>query len=153
MKVYIAGPMRGLPQFPAFDTLAADLRGRGWDVANPAEHDREVIGREALESAPGYAKGDIGTWSTSTGFDFHAAMRWDLAQVLERDAIVLLPGWENSTGARYERMVAEAAGKQVWLAEPAPKGYTRPFLVYPDPSQRCLKVVFDAEAALRPAAA
>lgn len=121
MKVYIGGPMRGLPQFnfPAFDSLAAWLRRIGWDVANPAEHDRAVIGQDILETAPGYAEGDIGTWVEATGFSFADAMRWDLNEVLKRDGIVLLPGWENSTGARYERAVAEAAGKQVWLAHPA----------------------------------
>lgn len=151
MKAYIAGPMRGIPKFnfPAFDRLAAHLRGRGWVVASPAEHDREVLGGEALESAPGFAEGDIGAWTEATGFDFAAAMRWDLQQVLEADAIFLLQGWTYSTGAKYERMVAEATGKQVWLTYdfrgltqgPDFWGLTR------DPIQRRLQVVIDGPLA------
>lgn len=138
---YIGGPMRGLPEFnfPAFDSLAAFLRAEGWTVANPAEHDREVLGREALESADGYATGDITAWAESTGFSFQEAMRWDLAQVLQADAIILLPGWERSTGARFERVVAEAAGKQVWLAEPV-RSLPGEWLVELDPDQHRMVV-------------
>ena len=119
LSFYVGGPMRGWPMFnfPAFDSLAAWLRAEGWAVANPADHDREVLGRDVLESADGYAEGDITTWAKSTGFSFSDAMRWDLEQVLRADAIVLLPGWQSSTGARYERIVAEAAGRKVYLAK------------------------------------
>src|SRR5690606_26470176 len=38
-RIYIAGPMTGLPDlnFPAFHAEAARLRSRGVDVVNPAE--------------------------------------------------------------------------------------------------------------------
>ena len=42
----------------------------------------------------------------------------DLKQVLEADVIVLLPGWENSEGAKLEVSVARATGKRFMLAEP-----------------------------------
>lgn len=39
MKLYIAGPMTGLPDlnFPAFHAEAARLRALGYEVSNPAE--------------------------------------------------------------------------------------------------------------------
>lgn len=39
-RIYIAGPMTGLPDFnfPAFNDMAAILRGLGYHVENPAEH-------------------------------------------------------------------------------------------------------------------
>lgn len=137
---YIGGPMRGHPEFnfPAFDSLAAYLRAKGWRVVNPAEHDREVIGRGRLETAPGYAEGDTTTWATDTGFSFSDAMRWDIEQVLLADAIVLLPGWQNSTGARYERMVAEATDKDIYLAAKLGGGL---WLVILDPCQSRTSVV------------
>lgn len=152
MKAYVAGPMRGLPQFnfPAFDSLTRWLRDLGHTVSNPAEHDREVLGVDVLEGAPGFETGDLAEWTNATGFSFHAAMQWDLQQVLDGDAIVLLPGWENSKGARYERTVAEAAGKRIWLAH----SYTTmndfmgdkvertagPWYIVTDPIQRRLEV-------------
>lgn len=38
-RVYIAGPMTGLPDFnfPAFHAAAAAWRAAGWEVFNPAE--------------------------------------------------------------------------------------------------------------------
>ena len=42
-KVYVAGPMRGIPEFnfPAFFAAADKLRGDGFAVFNPAERDNE----------------------------------------------------------------------------------------------------------------
>lgn len=39
-RLYLAGPMTGLPDFnyPAFHAAAAAWRAAGWTVANPAEN-------------------------------------------------------------------------------------------------------------------
>lgn len=94
--------MRGYDQFnfPAFDAAAARLRASGWTVLSPADRDRE--------------QGFDETRNTLDGFNLEAAMLDDLQFILNADGIVLLPGWENSTGSRIERLVAETCGKVVW---------------------------------------
>lgn len=88
MRVFIAGPMRGLPEFnyPAFNEAAQRLRAQGHDVENPAENPEPPC-----QSWAGY-------------------MRLSLAQLLRSDHIALLPGWEHSEGASLEHHVASRLG-------------------------------------------
>ena len=106
IKAYVAGPMRGYDQFnfPAFDHCAAVLRAWEWEVRSPAEHDREGGFDEKQNSLD--------------GFDLTAAMRWDLEAVLWADVVVLLPGWEDSSGAAIALTVANATGKRVMTFDP-----------------------------------
>jgi nucleoside 2-deoxyribosyltransferase len=93
--IYLAGPMRGLPEynFPAFHAAAADLRERGYEVWSPAEHDE--------------TEGFVPT--TGEGLKtLREYMQTDIPQVLASDALVVLTGWEASTGARLEVHVAHA---------------------------------------------
>jgi hypothetical protein len=111
---YIAGPMRGHKRFnfDTFDAVAYRCRTvDGWHVWNPAEHDRETW--PDIEQWPGFADGDT---ATCPAFDIKAAMAWDLTKVAEANHLVLLPGWEQSSGARTERAVAEETGSTIWLA-------------------------------------
>lgn len=116
MRLYISGPMRGIPcyNFPEFDSLADYLTDRGYQYINPADHDRVV--EPDLEVTKHYLAGDP---SLNDRDNFHQLLGWDLAQIAspECDGVVMLPGWENSTGAQHERYVAEACGKAVWLAK------------------------------------
>ncbi|MCJ1887384.1 DUF4406 domain-containing protein [Pseudomonas sp. LA21] len=92
-RIYLAGPMTGLPEFnyPAFHAEAARLRQLGYHVENPAEINPE-------------------------GGDWAACMRRDIPQLIACDTIALLPGWDKSKGARLEYHVATELGMQVRTA-------------------------------------
>jgi hypothetical protein len=96
--------MTGIPQFnfPAFDEAAADLRMRGYTVVSPAELDRPDTRAAALASPDG-AMGS-GTNNGETWGDFLAR---DVKLIADEgiEAIVCLPGWEKSRGARLETFV------------------------------------------------
>ena len=111
MKVYLAGPMRGIPEFnfPAFHKAAAMLREARYTVFNPAERDEAAHGKGVNASPTGDLK-DI----AHTGFSLREALAADTEFICkEADAIALLPGWENSKGARAELALAEALGLEV----------------------------------------
>lgn len=113
-EVYIGGPMRGRPMFgfDVFDAVAAHCRNvKRWRTWNPADHDRETW--PEIETWPGFAAGDV---DQCPAFDLAEAMRWDLVKVAQSEHLVLLPGWEESSGARHERYVAEVTGSAIWLA-------------------------------------
>lgn len=95
MRVYLAGPMTGIDQFnfPAFHDKAEELRELGIEVSNPAENHG---GRTDLPLAEYF--------------------KVDLPQVCDADAIVVLPGWETSRGARIEVDLARHLGKPVLSA-------------------------------------
>ena len=89
VTVFLAGPMSGYPDYnyPAFAAAAADLRGQGFDVLNPAENFDGDVNREYAEY-----------------------LRASFMQVLQADAVVMLPGWEKSKGASLEVAVAKLIG-------------------------------------------
>lgn len=105
MKLYLAGPMRGYPlfNFPAFDEAASRLRSELHEVVSPAEMDLDM----GLDPS-------IANTDAEAEFDVADALRRDFEVILRVDAVVLLSGWEQSTGARAERFVAETTGKQVF---------------------------------------
>ena len=83
-RIYLAGPMSGLPDFnyPAFHAAAAVLRAQGHYVENPAENPASTCG----------------TWQ---GY-----MRMSLCQIAVCDCLYMLPGWRSSRGARIEHGLA-----------------------------------------------
>lgn len=101
MKIYVAGPMRGIPEsnYPAFIEATASLRAEGHEVFSPVEWDIEQHGPNGCH--------------TDT-FDLRKALAADLQWIcLNADAVAMLPGWENSKGAKAERAAAEALGLQI----------------------------------------
>ena len=111
MKIYLAGPMRGIPyfNFPAFDEAAEALRAQGHFVFNPAEKDREMHGPDVNNSPTGELT-DI----TGSGFSLREALAIDLAWICaEADAIALLPGWQSSKGAAAEFVTGVAIGAEI----------------------------------------
>ena len=93
-RVYISGPMTGIPEsnFPAFNAEAARLRALGYEVVNSAE----------LNPDP------------ATGW--HQCMRVDLAALLTCDTLALIPGWQKSQGAHLEMHVASRVGIEIVVA-------------------------------------
>lgn len=115
--IYLAGPMTNIAKFnfPAFHDATDYLRSNGWRVLSPAEKDLDQIPLERMVTIPGYAEGDIVKYCANCEFTMANVMEWDLPAIMQSDGIVLLEGWEKSTGARYERMVAEALARDIWL--------------------------------------
>lgn len=117
MRLYLAGPMRGIPQFnfPAFDAAAEKLRDLGHEVFNPADQDRAKYGDDLADGAH---TGDEATVAESHGFDLRAALGADLHYITQcADAVAVLPGWEASKGARAEVATALALGLMVRPAD------------------------------------
>lgn len=92
--IYLSGPMTGLPDYnyPAFNALAAALRGRGFVVNNPAE-------------------------AGSIGRSWEECMRAAIRMLCGSDVVVALPGWENSRGAKIEVGLATDLGLGLVFAE------------------------------------
>lgn len=84
MKIYLSGPMSGLPEhnFPAFHAAAARLRERGYEVVSPAE------------------------LHVHTSGDWHDYLRADIKALCDCDTLALLPGWAKSRGAQLELHIA-----------------------------------------------
>lgn len=92
-RVYISGPMTGIPDwnYPAFNEAAARWRAAKWHVENPAEN-----------------------FGGRTDLPYHVNIREDINQLLRVDAIALLPGWSKSRGARFELRVAQMLELEVY---------------------------------------
>ena len=89
MKVYIAGPISGVPDYKErFAEAERFLKGQGYDVVNPAlTENSEYSYKDYIDSG--------------------------LRQLSECDALCTLPGFENSKGALLERAYALVTCKPV----------------------------------------
>jgi len=101
MRLYISGPMTGIPDhnFPAFNAAAAVLRQAGFEISNPADNGAS----DAVVVA-----GDR-TWA-----DY---VRKDLLDMLGCEGLALLDGWHASKGARLEYHVAAELGMPIRSVE------------------------------------
>lgn len=106
MRVYIAGPMAGIPQhnFPAFAAAAVKLIEAGHQPVSPADGVDPDIAEIAEMMGMQYRETKM----------YKNFLRLDLKLVLDCDAIQLLEGWEKSRGAQLEVHVARAVGIEVW---------------------------------------
>ena len=100
MKLYLAGPMSGLPDFnyPAFHDAREKLRKAGHEVICPAEYTIQQ-----------------GIDNTNLPYGFLTnQMRFCIKSVLEVDAVAMLPYWARSLGARTEALVAVSIGIPIY---------------------------------------
>lgn len=110
MRLYLAGPMRGFPEFnfPAFHAAAAQLRAAGHEVFSPAEKDIE---RHGTDISAGNKTGSEAEATAKHGFDLRVALADDLAWICANaEGIALLQGWSHSSGANAEYATARALG-------------------------------------------
>ena len=112
--VYVSGPMRGYEEynFPAFDDARNTIYEAGYNVISPADMDRaEGIDPETptedLPSALEFVSRDVGALLMLQG---------------RGGFISMLPGWEHSTGAVAELLIAR------WLGVPIIDHETGTFL-------------------------
>lgn len=112
-RVYIAGPMTGIPHFnaAAFDAAQARIHRQGaLAIFNPAAHDRKINGHDFFELCP---TGSV-IEARNAGFDLRSAMSDDLQWICEEATdIYMLHGWEKSTGARIEHALASMLGIEI----------------------------------------
>jgi hypothetical protein len=95
MRVYISGPMTGIPEFnrPAFIKAKCKLIALGYDVISPVDVGDELAERMAPTKP---------NWT-----DY---MRDDIRALVECEAIYLLDGWDKSKGATAEKRIADDLG-------------------------------------------
>ena len=95
MKVYLSGPMTGIPEFnyPAFHATAAKLRAAGYGVVNPAEVNPD------------------------SSLSWQQCLREDIKHLCDCEALALMPGWQNSQGAHLEMHIAHRLGIKIHLVE------------------------------------
>ena len=105
---YLAGPMSGIDQlnFPAFYRAAERLRGKGLHIINPAELDDIDDVEFALQSN--------GEEPMPRSWGEYLARDVELI-ANEAAAIIVLPGWEYSKGARLECFVGLSCDMPVYL--------------------------------------
>lgn len=112
-KIYLAGPMRGIPEFnfPAFYAAEAELRKLGYSVHNPAREDDEM----GFQWRGAAGDEDISElWGSGTPRSLNDVLSDDLTWILNHaDAVAVLPGWQDSKGARAEVACANAVGVPV----------------------------------------
>jgi hypothetical protein len=91
MKIYISGPITGMPGHNkrAFNEAEVQLDAAGHSVVNPVKN----------------------------GLPYDASwidhMRADIKMLMDCDGVANLPGWENSRGAKIENELALSLGLPV----------------------------------------
>lgn len=97
-KIYIAGPMTGLPNFnfEAFDRAAIHLKALGYEPLNPADNGREFLAKNN-NKAPDERQ-------------YRQLLSRGREMIRQCSKIYLLKGWEKSYGARDELSYALIIG-------------------------------------------
>lgn len=114
VKVYISGPIAGMPDgnMQAFRQAESMLREMLAQPVNPQTLDHE---HEGLPCAGDQVPREFTNVSpvaeaAERTHRYGCYMKPDILALLDCDGVVLLPGWENSRGAKVEVAVAEICG-------------------------------------------
>lgn len=106
-KVYLSGQITNLPPdkyHENFEKAGEWMVMCDYEVVNPLH----VVACEAEDCNEDARKPDgsyLHHWS--------CYMRYDIIQMLQCDAIAMLPNWENSKGAHLEKLIAIECGLEV----------------------------------------
>lgn len=108
MKLYLSGPMTGIPKhnFPAFEFAMGRLMYEGHQVVSPHMQEGD---EEHGKSADGFSV---------TPELYDELLARDYALIEECDGIVFLPGWEDSGGAGREGEHALKHGLTLYTFHP-----------------------------------
>lgn len=115
MRLYLAGPMTGIPKFnfPRFIEVATKLRAAGHTIVSPNELDSEAVREAAMASPDGSMSGGM-----VAGETWGQILARDVRIVADQcDGVVLLEGWEHSRGACLESYVNMLCNRPVYLYE------------------------------------
>ena len=95
MKIYISGPMTGIEDFnkPAFNYWSNKVSLRGHEAVNPAAL--------PMPKDPSWCE----------------FMKQDIRALMDCEAVLCLPGWEFSRGAKIEVNLAVELGLKVFTAD------------------------------------
>lgn len=109
MRLYLAGPMTGIPQFnfPQFEQWTGLLRADGYEVISPHESDPPDVQAVAWASKTG----DPADIPPSGGKAVTAVK--NVQDISECDGVALLPNWTKSSGTVHEIATAVRFGLPV----------------------------------------
>lgn len=104
MKLYISGPIASDPRGiefvrQRFQNAWHDLIDVGYEAINPFD-----IPAECGDTCEGQKFPD------ASGHTWACYLKYDLITMLGCDGLAMLPGWEHSPGANFERDVATKVG-------------------------------------------
>ena len=95
--------------FPKFEEATADMRARGYSVVSPAELDDSKTYAWCVASPDGQHIGQ-----TPNGDTWGDCLARDIKIVIDQvDGVAVLPGWNNSIGARGETFFAYLCAKPI----------------------------------------
>lgn len=117
MRAYIACGMTGIPlsNWPHFEACQSTLEAAGWKIVSPTVID-EAVGMVEVDRD---GQGAIIDVRTTDKFDYEKILKIDFLAIEACDAIILLPGWTKSNGARRELQHAMTLGLQIFTYEEA----------------------------------
>jgi len=102
MKIYISGPMTGVPRHNAEAFIEADrwVRLGGNEPVNPILLDQELENQHKALGRPLPDRVDY--------------LKRDIQHLLLCQGIFMLRGWSRSRGAKLELHIAQELGMEVW---------------------------------------